>query len=99
MPCYLICYQKILVKSPWVITPIVGYYDCTSVCGSGAIFNEGANLIASGLQYIFGDKEASKARAALAAAKASCSAMLAIPTVGYGSCMSCCAGIKYLGIA
>ncbi|HSX37336.1 MAG TPA: hypothetical protein VLE95_00720 [Chlamydiales bacterium] len=87
---------KVLEK---VAIPVVsGYFDCTSVCGTSAIFNEGGNLAAAGLQYVFGDKQEAQARAATAAAKAGCTAMQAIPSVGYGLCMSCCAGIKYLGV-
>ena len=81
-----------------VVTPVAGYFDCTSVCGPSAILNEGGNLATAGLQYVFGDKEAAKTRAAMAAAKAGCTALQAIPYAGYGLCMSCCAGIKYLGV-
>jgi len=95
--------KEVLKNGQWKTVEVLGtavkggisLLECSAVCSPGALFNHAGRLGEFGLRYVWGDKVQAVAQGAMVAAKATCTAMIAIPYAGWGLCYSCCHAINY----
>jgi len=101
--------KESMQNGSWKIVSVLGqtagnafaYMFCSStICNPlAAVAAEAGQLARSAAYFMGGQRTAALKDAISSVSLAACTALTFIPTVGYGSCMTCCAGLKLADIA